>query len=410
MFKNHKIPVTCLMLAVLFAFGAKAESVFINPGEPGELAQDLDFGAQGVEAGPTMFVWTDNKTLEYDEAGFHFFLSPGFPGNLTYTGFLLDENLDPIPDAVFFGRTPGENDPIPLGVISLQQPTVFRGLLFVPNLPEGEAFDIDWEWDASDRPLVGVISVSAAVVASSLPNSRSVQVGNLASAFGLIINTSNETAMDCGIEPLTEVPAEFVYQTTDASNIPVGMPDTRVDIEPEGSQNFVFAFTPTAPISPTDVQLSYDCSNSEQAPVTSGVNTLLLSASNDPVPDIVALASTPSSDGILNLPGVNGSSAFSVAATNFGSADMITASAVPSMALPISLLICETNPATAACISGPASSVASTVDTGATPTYSIFVTANGTVPFVPETNRIFVEFRDAGDVVRGSTSVAVRTQ
>ena len=251
---------------------------------------------------------------------------------------------------------------------------------------------------------------STTIVSANFPASRSVQVGNLASAFALIINASDNMAMDCGIEPLTEVPAEFIYQTTDASNIPVGMPNTRVDIEPEGSQNFVFAFTPTAPISPTDVQLSYDCSNSEQAPVTSGVNTLLLSASNDPVPDIVALAATPSNDGILNLPGANGSSAFSVAATNFGSADMITASAVPSMALPISLLICETNPATAECISGPASSVASMVDTGATPTYSIFVTANGTVPFVPEANRIIVEFRDAGDVVRGSTSVAVRTQ
>jgi hypothetical protein len=38
------------------------------------------------------------------------------------------------------------------------------------------------------------------------------------------------------------------------------------------------------------------------------------------------------------------------------------------------------------------------------------VTATGDVLFDPANNRIIVEFRDAGDVVRGSTSVAVRTQ
>jgi hypothetical protein len=32
------------------------------------------------------------------------------------------------------------------------------------------------------------------------------------------------------------------------------------------------------------------------------------------------------------------------------------------------------------------------------------------VPFVPQTNRIFVEFTDANGIVRGSTSVAVETQ
>ena len=38
------------------------------------------------------------------------------------------------------------------------------------------------------------------------------------------------------------------------------------------------------------------------------------------------------------------------------------------------------------------------------------VLVSGAVPFVPQTNRIFVEFTDAGGTVRGSTSVAVATQ
>jgi len=249
----------------------------------------------------------------------------------------------------------------------------------------------------------------AAVAASSLPSSRSVQIGSVASAFATVINTSNTAATDCSIAPQTSVAADFAYQTTDASNALVGTPNTPTDIAAGGSQNFIFAFTPTATFSPTEVLLNYDCTNSVPAPVTVGLNTLLLSASATPVPDIVALAATPTGDGIVDLPGTNGSNAFSVATVNVGSTDTITASATPSVTLPLSLSICETNPATGACLSAPASSTTSSVSGGATPTYSIFVTGAGTVPFDPANNRINVEFKDAGAVTRGSTSVAVRT-
>ena len=54
-------------------------------------------------------------------------------------------------------------------------------------------------------------------------------------------------------------------------------------------------------------------------------------------------------------------------------------------------------------------SVTTAINAGATPTFSIFVTGSGTVPFYLANNRIFVRFRDTGGVTRGSTSVAVRT-
>jgi hypothetical protein len=248
---------------------------------------------------------------------------------------------------------------------------------------------------------------TATVVAASLPSSRSVQVGNLASAVATVINTSNTTATDCSIAPQTSVPADFTYQTTDAANAPVGSPNTPADIPAGGSQNFVFGFLPTEPITPTEVQLSYDCTNSDPAPVSAVLNTLFLTASATPVADIVALAMTPTSNGILDLTGSNGSNAFSVGTVNAGSTDTITASAAAG-SLPVILSICETN-ATGDCLSAEASSTTSSVSAGATPTYSVFVTANGTVPFDPANNRIVVMFTDAGGAVRGLTSVAVRT-
>jgi len=61
------------------------------------------------------------------------------------------------------------------------------------------------------------------------------------------------------------------------------------------------------------------------------------------------------------------------------------------------------------CPSAPGSSVTSSVISGAAPKYSVFVPGTGTVPFDPSNNRIIVEFKDAGGVTCGSTSVAVRT-
>ena len=50
------------------------------------------------------------------------------------------------------------------------------------------------------------------------------------------------------------------------------------------------------------------------------------------------------------------------------------------------------------------------INTNATPTFAVFVAGHGVVPFNPATNRVFVRFKDPGGVIRGSTSVAVRTQ
>jgi hypothetical protein len=208
---------------------------------------------------------------------------------------------------------------------------------------------------------------------------------------------------------LTSLPAAFNFQTTDpATNVVTGSLNAPVDIPARSSQSFVFALTPTASIAPTDVQLSFDCANSFPAPIYAGIDTLLLSASPTPVPDLVALAATQNNDGIVTLASTG---VFAVATVNLGSTGTITASAdTGSAALPVNISLCQTDPATSQCISAIGPSVTTQINTNTTPTFGIFVEGSGTVPFDPATNRIFVRFKDSGDIIRGSTSVAVRTQ
>jgi CSLREA domain-containing protein len=251
------------------------------------------------------------------------------------------------------------------------------------------------------------------VVAAILPGSRSVQLGTPATAFATMINTGQGVAAGCSIAPLANVAADFYYQTTNpTTNQVTGFPDTAANIEAGAAQSFIFAVTPIAPIAPTDVQFSFDCANTDPAPINTGLNTLLLSASATPVPDIVALAATPPPDpGIVNIPGTNGTGAFAVATVNVGASASITAAAdTGSATLPVVINLCETNPANGHCISGIAASVTTQINANATPTFGIFVQGGGNVPFDAAANRVFVRFRDSGGVTRGSTSVAVRTQ
>jgi len=142
-----------------------------------------------------------------------------------------------------------------------------------------------------------------------------------------------------------------------------------------------------------------------------GLNTLLVSASTMPVPDVVALAGTASNDGILHIPGPSGANAFVVATVNVGAGGTITATANSGSAtLPLAITLCETNPATSGCITPIGSSATVTINPNDTPTFAIFGQASGAIQFDPANSRIFVQFTDSGNAVRGETSVAVETQ
>ena len=231
-------------------------------------------------------------------------------------------------------------------------------------------------------------------------------------AFATLINAGTAVGEDCAVRPVTPVPCEFIYQTTNpATNQLVGIANVPRDIPAGAAQSFVFAFTPDAALEPTDVKLRFDCSNSGPANVVTGLNTFLLSASEQPVPDVVALGATFQQNGIVDIPGVNGIGVFSVASVNVGAGGEIKVTAdTGGVELPLSLLLCQTDPTSGACLQDPTSEVHTEIAANATPTFGIFVAGSGQVPFDPAAHRVFVRFRDQAGVVRGATSVAVRTQ
>jgi subtilisin family serine protease len=262
--------------------------------------------------------------------------------------------------------------------------------------------------------LSGVQSIAPSLAAAVLPGSRSVRANVTATAFASIVASGFGTATACAITPLTGVQASFLYQRTDPStNAPIGVANTPVTIAAGHVQTFLIAFTPTQSFSSTDVKLSFDCSNTDPAPILSGVNTLLLSASSDPTPDIVALGATLSGDGIVDIVGASGTGVLSVATVNVGASATITATVDTGGAnLPVSLRICQTDPANGQCINPttPGASATVQINAGDTPTFSVFVRGDGSVAFLPGVNRAFVRFKTTGGTTVGATSVALRTQ
>jgi hypothetical protein len=249
------------------------------------------------------------------------------------------------------------------------------------------------------------------LLAAVLPDARSVEVGATATAFAYLINTGTGAGAPCSITPNTSVPATFLYQTTDqGTNTVTGSPNTPVAIAPGGTQSFLIAFTPSAAFNTTAIPFNFECGGLDPAPVVAGVNNFTLSASTTPVPDIVAIAAS-ADPGYVDIPGATGTGAFAVATINLGVDATITAAANTGAAnLPVAVLLCQTNPTSGACLAAPTPTLTTDIQPDATPTFGVFVTGNVAVADMPAVNRVFVTFTDAGGMLRGETSVAVRTQ
>jgi YVTN family beta-propeller protein len=250
------------------------------------------------------------------------------------------------------------------------------------------------------------------LVAAVLPLSRSVELGATPTAFATMINAGPDNASTCTIAPTIGIPATFLFQTTNPStNAVTGTANTPVNIAAGQAQSFVIAFMPNAAFPPTNVAFTFTCANAPgPAAATIGVDTLNLSASTTPVPDVVALAAS-GDPGYVDIPGATGTGVFAVATVNLGIDATITAAANTGTAnLPVTLTICQTDPASGACLAAPAPTATTDIQPNATPTFGIFVTGSAAVANLPGVNRVFVTLTDSGGTLRGETSVAVRTQ
>jgi hypothetical protein len=251
------------------------------------------------------------------------------------------------------------------------------------------------------------------ILASVLPGSRSVEVGNPATIFATIINTGATVLDNCQIVLPAGSPAglTLTYQATNpTTNALTGTLNTPVSIGGgDGSQSFVISFLGTTAFSAPALALDFQCDGTPVAAIVPGVDTVDLVMSATPIADIIVLAETPTDDGIIEIP-AGGAAAFAVASINLGITTPITVSVDTGAAtLPVTLTICQTNSGTGQCMAAPAASVSLNFAAGATPTFSIFLQATGLIPFAPATSRVFVHFEDAGGGMHGSSSVALET-
>lgn len=266
-----------------------------------------------------------------------------------------------------------------------------------------------------------ILAAPPALLASVLPNARSVADGATATVFATMINTSAAPLDNCRvvIRDAENPGVTLDYQTTDpATNAPTGTANTPVKIPGgNGVQSFVLSF-PDLQIFPGivpdyqiySVPLTFTCDGASPAPFAPLVTGFQVNVNGSPVPDIIALAATASNDGILHAP-LGGSAAFAVATSNIGA----TASGVPVTAYLTStdenagtVTLCQTNPSSGLCLAPPASSLSADFAAGATPTFSVFVTPGEALPFDPANMRVVVLFGSFN--TSAITSVAIETQ
>jgi hypothetical protein len=252
------------------------------------------------------------------------------------------------------------------------------------------------------------------LAASVLPGTRSVELGATPTVFANILNIGSAALSNCGVSLPASAPAGLTlsYQTTDpATNKVTGTALTPAALAaaPAGgfsAQTFVLSFASAAAITQTGQPLEFACDNVPPATLVPGVNSADLIFSASPVPDVIALAATAQADGVVHVP-VGSPGAFAVASVNIGAAANLTVTAdTAGAALPLNATVCQTG-ANGQCLAQPAGSVSLAYAANATPTFSIFVSAAGTIPLAPATSRIFLRFLDADGVSHGATSVAV---
>jgi len=367
---------------------------------------------------------------------------PGIGETVVFSYALTNNGAEVATDVSIFIDLPGELAPLSVSpALGSYSPTT--RVWTVPSLASGAAATLTLDF-VTDAQLSGeIVSIKAIVfdsapldigladnvatarvaaggsdafprggglLASVLPTGRSVQVGETATVYASMLHQPGP-ALDCGVEPITDIPATFAFQRVDNLQSPLQPLNEPTSDLNNGTISYVLLVTPSAPFPPTTIELEFSCGNyAFPAAIFPRLNTLTLSASAEPVPDIIAVSRTLSSDGVMTLPENGGLTAFAAAATNVGVDGAITVFPFAGNGLDLNLLWCETDPVTGVCINPlepEATPVQLTIENGARKTFTVFAAGEAEIADFAS-NRVFLRFTDDAGVERGATSVAVQ--
>jgi hypothetical protein len=260
-------------------------------------------------------------------------------------------------------------------------------------------------------------SAPTAIYAAVAPNARATTVNKAVTAFATILNAGQSTATACSLALPLGFPGTLLYQTTNQTNVPTGVPNAPANIPAGGMQTFVFAITPTA-VGSTDVVLTFSCTDANPAPIYFGLDTFLLSTTAVAGPDMVSVADTTTHDGNIVFPPFGhgpAAQAMVVAAVNIGAAGTVTFTPTdtpfgqPPRLLPLTLSVCQTD-ASGVCTSATGPSVDVVAAQNQVVLLKVTATRLATsIPYVPSYNRVFLLATQAGAPV-GEASAAVEEQ
>jgi DNA-binding beta-propeller fold protein YncE len=280
---------------------------------------------------------------------------------------------------------------------------------------------------------IQIFAQPSALVAAVAPAGRAVAVNQLTSIFATILNGGTATLDNCQIALPNNAPAGLGlnFQTTNpATNLPTGQINQPVTIAGGAGQSFILTLASATPVTALGQSFLFTCDGTTPAPIFAGINTADLTVSASPTADIIAAAATPGGTGIVSIPATtNPFTDFAAAAVNLGPNTVIevttdSGSFVPANAtgqvpgfkqtLPLNVTICQTAPLSGACLATPAPKLMVDFPTGATATFTVFVSPTG--PAIPgglDEPRLYLRFNQpTGAAIPdsvGNTSIAVVT-
>jgi hypothetical protein len=256
--------------------------------------------------------------------------------------------------------------------------------------------------DGPSRPLL-----------ATLPSVRATPTSTQATAFATVVNPGASTLSDCRFLAATApTGATLTWRRTNpATNAAEGEANPLFSLAPGGVGTFVFGIGGGQASANRDIGLNVACAGASPSEIT-GANRFVMTTQSSAAADVIAIASTLSGDGIMNLPPNAGFGVFAAAAVNIGAAaDLVVRPIAMSNAGPVGMSVCETN-AQGQCLSPPAPSLRTSFAANQTRTFSVFGQAFQSFPFDPAEFRTQLEFRDAAspNALRGGASVALRLQ